>query len=328
MKVLVTGGAGYIGSHAVRELRDSGHDVTILDDLSAGHRAAVPAGVTLVEGDLGDADALSRALAGADAVLHFAGLLSVGQSVKDPASYYHVNVSKGLALLNAMRAHGVGRIVFSSTCAVYGVPVRVPMDEEHPKDPINPYGASKLTFERVLLDYSRAGWLRAVALRYFNAAGCHPDGSLGEHHDPEEHVIPLAIDAVLGRRPGLTIYGEDYETPDGTCIRDYIHVQELARAHVLALAAVDRNEACQAYNLGTGTGYSVRQVIDAVGRVAGQPVPAQVGPRRPGDPPQLVAAPAKAKQRLGFETTMGLDAIVDSAFRWRRDHPAGYGRRG
>jgi UDP-glucose 4-epimerase len=324
MKVLVTGGAGYIGSHAVRELRDSGHDVTILDDLSAGHRAAVPAGVTLVEGDLGDAAALRRALAGAEAVLHFAGLLSVGQSVKDPASYYHVNVCKGLALLNAMREQGVARIVFSSTCATYGMPVRVPMDEEHPKDPINPYGASKLTFERALLDYSRAGWLRSVALRYFNAAGCQRDGSLGEHHDPEEHVIPLAIDAALGRRPGLTIYGDDYETPDGTCIRDYIHVEDLARAHVLALAAVDRNEPCQAYNLGTGTGYSVRQVIDAVGRVAGKPVAAQVGPRRPGDPPQLVAAPAKAAEKLGFKTALGLDAIVESAYRWRVDHPQGY----
>ena len=324
MKVLVTGGAGYIGSHAVRALRDSGHEVTVLDNLSAGHRQAVPAGVTLVEGDLGDAGVLRRALAGTEAVLHFAGLLSVGQSVGDPASYYDVNVVKGLALLNAMREQGVTRIVFSSTCATYGVPVRVPMDEEHPKDPINPYGASKLTFERALLDYSRAGWLRAVALRYFNAAGCQPDGSLGEHHDPEEHIIPLAIDAALGRRAGLTIYGDDYPTPDGTCIRDYIHVQELARAHVLALSAVDRNEPCQAYNLGTGTGYSVRQVIDAVGRIAGGPVPAQVGPRRPGDPPELVANPAKALEKLGFKTALGLDAIVESAFAWRRDHPEGY----
>ena len=324
MKVLVTGGAGYIGSHAVRELRDSGHEVTVLDNLSAGHRQAVPAGVTPVEGDLGDAAVLRRALAGTEAVLHFAGLLSVGQSVGDPASYYDVNVVKGLALLNAMREQGIARIVFSSTCATYGVPVRVPMNEDHPKDPINPYGASKLTFERALLDYARAGWLRAVALRYFNAAGCQPDGSLGEHHDPEEHIIPLAIDAALGRRAGLTIYGDDYPTPDGTCIRDYIHVQELARAHVLALSAVDRNEPCQAYNLGTGTGYSVRQVIDAVGRIAGRPVPAQVGPRRPGDPPELVANPAKALEKLGFKTALGLDAIVESAFAWRRDHPEGY----
>jgi UDP-glucose-4-epimerase GalE len=204
------------------------------------------------------------------------------------------------------------------------VPKRVPIDEEHPKDPINPYGASKLAFERALLDYSRAGLLRSVSLRYFNAAGCHMDGSLGEHHDPEEHVIPLAIDAAMGQRPGLTIYGDDYETADGTCIRDYIHVQDLARAHVLALSAVDRHEPCQVYNLGTGTGYSVKQVIDTVGRVTGKAVPAKVGARRPGDPPQLVAAPAKARERLGFATTMGLDAIVESAFRWRREHPQGY----
>jgi len=324
LRVLVTGGAGYIGSHTVRALRDAGHEVTVLDDLSAGHRAAVPTDVRLVQGDLGDAGALALALEGAEAVLHFAGLLSVGQSVKDPASYYQVNVVKGLALLDAMNAKGVRRLVFSSTCAVYGVPVHVPIDEQHPKDPINPYGASKLTFERALLDYSRADLLRSVALRYFNAAGCQRDGSLGEHHDPEEHVIPLAIDAALGRRPGLTIYGDDYDTPDGTCIRDYIHVEDLARAHVLALGAVERNEPCQAYNLGTGTGNSVKQIVDTVGRIVGRPVPARIGPRRPGDPPQLVAAPAKARERLAFETSLGLDAIVESAFRWRVDHPQGY----
>lgn len=324
MRVAVTGGAGYIGSHAVRELRDSGHDVAVLDDLSAGHRAAVPEGVRLVVGDLGDPAALATFLEGADAVLHFAGLLSVGQSVSAPGKYYRWNVVKGLALLEAMHAAGVRRLVFSSTCAVYGVPERVPIDESHPKDPINPYGASKMAFERVLLDHARAGLLRAVALRYFNAAGCHPDGSLGESHDPEEHLIPLAIDAVLGRRPPLTILGDDYPTPDGTCIRDYIHVQDLARAHVLALTAVDSNEAYQFYNLGTGTGNSVRQVIDAAGRIAGKPVPATVGPRRPGDPPELVAAPAKARERLGFATTQGLDAIVETAYRWRVDHPQGY----
>jgi len=320
----VTGGAGYIGSHAVRALRDGGHEVAVLDDLSAGHRSALPDDVRLVHGDLGDADALERALAGVEAVLHFAGLLSVGQSVREPGAYYHANVVKGLALLGAMDARGVRRIVFSSTCAVYGVPVRVPMDEEHPKDPINPYGASKLAFERALLDYSRSGRLRAVALRYFNAAGCHADGSLGEDHSPEEHLIPLAVDAVLGRRAALTIHGDDYDTADGTCVRDYIHVQELAEAHVLALAAVDREEPFQAYNLGTGSGSSVKQVIDSVGRVAGQSVPATVGPRRPGDPPRLVAAPGRAQARLGFTARQGLDQIVESGFRWRRDHPRGY----
>ena len=282
----------------------------------------MPAGVTLVEGDLADTVALGRALEGADAVMHFAGLLSVGQSVKDPASYYHVNVAKGLTLLEAMGLSGVRRIVFSSTCAVQGA--RVPWTRTIPGSD-QPVGASKLTFERALLDFSRAGHLRAVALRYFNAAGCHPDGSLGEDHDPEEHLIPLAIDAVLGRRGALTIHGDDYATPDGTCVRDYIHVQELGRAHLLALSAVDSNEPFQAYNLGTGTGFSVKQVIDAVGRAAGQPVPARVGPRRAGDPPELVAAPARARDRLGFATAMGLDVIVDSAFRWRQNHPRGYG---
>ncbi len=324
MKVAVTGGAGYIGSHAVRELLDSGHEVVVLDDLSAGHRASVPPNVALVEGDLGDRAALARFLEGADAVLHFAGLLSVGQSVGAPGKYYQANVVKGLALLQAMQDAGVGRFVFSSTCAVYGVPERVPIDESHPKDPINPYGASKMAFERALLDHARAGQLRAVALRYFNAAGCHPDGSLGEDHDPEEHLIPLAIDAALERRPALTILGDDYDTPDGTCIRDYIHVQDLARAHVLALDAVDRHEPFQVYNLGSGSGHSVRQVIDEVGRVAGRAVPAQVGPRRPGDPPRLVAAPARAKERLGFQVSIGLSTIVESAFRWRQAHPQGY----
>jgi UDP-glucose 4-epimerase len=319
VRVAVTGGAGYIGSHAVRELRDAGHEVVVLDDLSAGHRSAVPDDVPLVEGDLGDRAALERLLDGAEAVMHFAGLLSVGQSVTAPGRYYEWNVVKGLALLDAMRSFGVARFVFSSTCAVYGVPVRVPIDETHPKDPINPYGASKMAFERILLDHARAGQLKAIALRYFNAAGCHPDGSLGESHDPEEHLVPLAIDAALGRRPALTILGDDYPTPDGTCIRDYIHVQDLARAHVLALEAVFRADAepYDFFNLGSGTGYSVRQVVDTVGRIVGTPVPATVGPRRPGDPPQLVAAPAKALQKLGFATKAGLDEIVETAYRWR-----------
>jgi len=332
VKVLVTGGAGYIGSHAVRELRDAGHEVAVLDDLSQGHRRSVPPPVPLVQGDLGDAASLSRALEGADAVIHFAGLLSVAGSVADPLSYYRTNVVKGVALLEAMQASGVRDIVFSSTCAVYGVPVRVPIDEEHPKDPINPYGATKLAFERALADVSRTGKLRAVALRYFNAAGCHPDGSLGEDHRPEEHVIPRAIDAAFGRAEAITVYGDDYDTPDGTCIRDYIHVQDLARAHVLALDVVKRTPAAggaaafQAFNLGTGAGRSVREVLQAVERTAGRPVPARVGPRRVGDPPRLVAAVERARRGLGFEARHAdLEGIVESAVRWRRDHPQGYG---
>jgi UDP-glucose-4-epimerase GalE len=225
-----------------------------------------------------------------------------------------------------MEAKRVRRIVFSSTCATYGNPVRVPMDEDHPQAPINPYGTTKRAFENALADHARAGRLRAVALRYFNAAGCHPDGSLGEHHDPEEHLIPRAIDAALGRTGELTIHGQDYDTPDGTCIRDYIHVQDLARAHVLALEAMDEGEPFAAYNLGTGTGASVREVVKTVERVSGRTVPARVGPRRPGDPPRLVASAERAARQLGFRPVHSkLDDIVATAFRWREAHPGGYG---
>jgi UDP-glucose-4-epimerase GalE len=322
VKVAVTGGAGYIGSHAVRELVRAGHAVTVLDDLSHGHRAAVDPAARLVEGDLGDARALEAALSGADAVVHFAGLLSVEDSVRDPASYYRTNVVKGLALLEAMTRSGVPRIVFSSTCATYGNPVRVPMDEEHPQRPINPYGATKLAFERALADHAQAGGPRAVALRYFNAAGCHPDGGLGEDHRPEIHLVPRAVAAALGTAPPLRVNGDDYDTPDGTCVRDYIHVQDLARAHVAALG--ESGQPFRAYNLGTGRGHSVRAVLDAVGRVVGRPVPSEAGPRRPGDPPALVAAPDRARRELGFAAQWtDLDAIVETAVRWARDHPGG-----
>jgi UDP-glucose-4-epimerase GalE len=285
--------------------------------------------VTFVEGDLGDAAALAEALAGADAVMHFAGLLSVAESVADPAPYYRTNVAKGLELLSAMRAGGVDRIIFSSTCATYGVPVRVPIDESHPQDPISPYGATKRAFERALMDHARAGNVRAVVLRYFNAAGCHPDGSLGEDHRPEEHLVPRAIDAALGRAPALTIFGDDYDTPDGTCIRDYVHVQDLARAHVLALDAIDHpitpETRYQAYNLGTETGHSVREVVSAVERAAGVAVPVRVGARRPGDPPRLVASAQLAGERLGWQPKLlGLEPIVETALRWRRANPRGY----
>jgi UDP-glucose 4-epimerase len=325
MKLLITGGAGYIGSHAVREFKDAGHQVVVLDDLSKGHRAAVPRDVTLVEGDLADKGTLRRALEGVSAVVHFAGVLSVGESVRKPSLYYQTNVVKGLALLDAMVASGISRIIFSSTCASYGMPVRIPMDETHPQDPINPYGASKRAFERALLDYSRAGLLRAVALRYFNAAGCHPDGSLGEDHEPEEHIIPLCIDAALGRRAPVTIFGDDYDTPDGTCIRDYIHVTDLARAHVLALDSIDGGDPYRFYNLGTETGSSVREVVAVTERVCGRPVPHSVGARRAGDPPRLVASAEKIRTELGWKPQYGaLEDIVDSALRWRRDHPQGW----
>jgi UDP-glucose-4-epimerase GalE len=278
----------------------------------------------LVVGDLGNVSALNEALAGVDAVVHFAGLISVAESVSEPGAYYHANVVKSLALLSAMESRGVKRIIFSSTCAVYGMPVRVPMDEGHPKEPINPYGATKRAFERALQDHAAVGRLEAVALRYFNAAGCHHDGTLGEHHSPEEHLIPRAIDAALGRGPVLTIHGENYETPDGTCIRDYIHVEDLAKAHVLALGFTTEG-GFDAFNLGTERGHSVREVIRSVERVVGLSVPVTVGPRRPGDPPRLVAASQKSRERLGFlPSYLELDAVVETAVRWRREHPEGY----
>ena len=326
MRVVVTGGAGYIGSHTVRELLDAGHEPVVFDDLSKGHRAAVPPDVRLVRGDLGDAEALDRALAGASAVIHLAGLLSVSESVTRPAIYWRTNVARALVLLDRIAANHVSGIVFSSTCATYGMPVRVPMDETHPQDPINPYGASKRAFERALFDYSQAGVLRAVVLRYFNAAGCHPDGSLGEDHRPEEHLIPLAVDAALERRPGLVIYGDDYDTPDGTCVRDYIHVQDLSRAHILAVEALASPQPFRVFNLGTETGHSVREVVATVERVAGRKVPCRVGPRRAGDPPRLVASAGRIRGELGFSLShAGLEGIVETAWRWRVNHPHGYG---
>lgn len=255
MKVAVTGGAGYIGSHATAELLRLGHQVTVIDDFSAGHQAAVHPSARLVRGDIGDVGAMTAALRGHDAVIHFAGLLSVGGSMKDPRSYFDTNLVKAMALLDAARVAEVGRVVFSSTCATYGVP-QGPLTEDHPKEPVNPYGASKRAFEQVLEAYARIGQLRAIALRYFNAAGASKDGSLGEDHAHEEHLIPLALDAAAGRRGPLTVFGDDYDTPDGTCLRDYIHVDDLARAHVLALDALERVETpFLPINLGTGRGH-------------------------------------------------------------------------
>ena len=325
MKVAVTGGAGYIGSHAAAELLSLGHEVTVIDDFSAGHEAAVPRAASLVRGDIGDVKAMTQALTGKDAVIHFAGLLSVGGSMKDPRSYFETNLVKGLALLDAAKAANVRRFIFSSTCATYGVP-QGPLTEDHPKEPVNPYGASKRAFEQVLEAYARIGQIRAVALRYFNAAGARRDGSLGEDHTHEEHLIPLALDAAAGRRSALTVFGDDYETEDGTCLRDYIHVDDLARAHALALEAVDRTEApFTPINLGTGRGPSVREVIRSVERVTGTKVPHSVGPRRAGDPPALVAVPTRSRTVLGFEPAItSIDEIVETAWKWRQVHPRGY----
>jgi UDP-glucose-4-epimerase GalE len=325
LKVAVTGGAGYIGSHAVAELLALGHEVTVIDDFSAGHESAVAKAARLVRGDIGDVDVMARTLQGHDAVIHFAGLLSVAGSMKDPRSYFDTNLVKGLRLLDAAKAAAVKRVIFSSTCATYGVP-QGPLNEDHPKEPVNPYGASKRAFEQALEAYARIGQIRAIALRYFNAAGARRDGSLGEHHAPEEHIIPLAIDAAAGRRGPLTVYGDDYATPDGTCLRDYIHVDDLARAHALALEAVDRTESpFTPINLGTGRGTSVREVISSVERVTGMKVPHSLGPRRAGDPPALVAVPGRARTVLGFEPALPtIDEIVETAWKWRKAHPRGY----
>lgn len=326
MRVLVTGGAGYIGSHTVAELLAQGHDVTVVDDLSAGHAESLPLSrCRFVHADI-SSRATEEALAEQDVVIHFAGLLSVAASMRDPHAYFQSNVVKGLALLDAMERASVRRIVFSSTCATYGLP-EGPLDESHSQKPVNTYGVSKLMFEQVLSAYGRIRRVHAIALRYFNAAGARMDGSLGEDHAGEEHLVPLAIDAALGRSNGLTIFGSDYDTPDGTCVRDYIHVDDLARAHV---AAAERIEAVAgptgfcAINLGTGVGSTVREVVREVEASLGKSVPHTIGPRRAGDPPSLVAVPRLAQERLGFSASATLRDIVRSAARWREAHPHGY----
>lgn len=323
--VLVTGGAGYIGSHAVKALRAAGHAVVVYDNLSAGHRAAVR-GLPLVEGDVRETARLEAALRqhGVSAVMHFAGLLSVEESVREPARYYDHNVRGGLSVLDAMRGAGVDRLVLSSTCAVYGNPVATPIGEDHPTEPINAYGSSKLAVERALRDYGRAYGLQSIALRYFNAAGADPDGDLGEDHDPEIHLIPRALDAARGGAP-LRVFGDDYPTPDGTCQRDYVHVADIADAHVRALDAPAPGGA-RVYNLGTGTPHSVRDVIRSVERVTGRRVPADPAPRRAGDPPVLFAAAGRIERDLDWRPAhTALDDIVATAWRWHERHPEGFG---
>jgi UDP-glucose-4-epimerase GalE len=332
--VLVTGGAGYVGSHGVKALAAAGYDVVVYDDLSAGHREAVervagafPARqVTLIQGDTLDRGAVLAALgaSGASAVMHFAARLLVGESVRAPIAYYRANVQGTLTVLDAMAEAGVTRFVFSSTAATFGEPERVPIDETHPQRPVNAYGETKLALERALPHVERATGIRNVVLRYFNASGADPDGLIGEDHRPEEHLIPLAVAAVRGAR-ALTIHGGDYDTPDGTCVRDYVHVSDLADAHVAALQRLENGGASAAYNLGNGDGMTVRQVVDTVGRVAGSPVPYDVGPRRPGDPARLVASNARARQELGWSPRFAcLEAIVQTAWRWHEQLPNGY----
>jgi UDP-glucose 4-epimerase len=325
MKVFVTGGAGYIGSHVVRLLLEAGHRVRVYDNLAEGHAAAVPE-ETLVRGDLMDAQTLVEALDdGFDCVMHFAAHCYVGESMINPEKYYATNVVAGLRLLTAMRRAGVRRIVFSSSAATYGEPEQIPITEEHPQNPINAYGQTKLDFEHALGFYAGAYGLGYASLRYFNAAGAAPDGAIGEDHDPETHLVPIVLQAALGQRKSVQIFGTDYPTRDGTCVRDYIHVCDLAQAHILAMERIEPGKGCW-YNLGNGNGYTVREVIDVARKVTGRKIPAEAGPRRPGDPPELVASSEKIARELGWKPQYpDLEIIIETAWRWHEAHPAGYG---
>jgi UDP-glucose-4-epimerase GalE len=322
MKVVVVGGAGYIGSHTARILRQHGHEVVVYDDLSTGFQSLAQ-GFPLVRASIADSEELSQALRGAGAVMHFAAHASVGESVQNPRKYFANNVQSGLALLNACLASDVRKFIFSSSCSVYGVPTVVPITENTALAPVSPYGVSKMFFERALEAYSDAYGLRFAALRYFNAAGADEGGEIGEMHDPETHLIPLALQAARGSGSPLQIFGEDYPTPDGTCVRDYIHVNDLAEAHVLALHHLDQSGKSLAVNLGTGTGHSVKEVIACVEKATGRAVPHSIAPRRPGDPPALVADPSLAQQLLRWKARYTLDHIVSTAWKWMQNQSVG-----
>ncbi len=325
MRLLVTGGAGYIGAVAARRLRAAGHAPIVLDDLSGGHREAV-AGLELVVGDFGDRALISDIVGSKkiDAVIHFAASALVGESVQEPAKYYRNNLERSLAMLDVLRERGVLRFVLSSTAAVYGEPVAIPIDEEHPTRPTNPYGETKLALERALRWYHAAYGFASVSLRYFNAAGASADGVLGEVHDPETHLIPNVFRAALASEP-VPVFGTDYATHDGTAVRDYIHVEDLADAHVRALEGLDRKAGAIVFNLGNGTGFSVLQVIAAARRVTGRPIPVRKAPRRPGDPETLVASSGRARLELGWAPRYrDLESILETAWRFARAHPRGH----
>jgi UDP-glucose 4-epimerase len=323
MRVLVVGGAGYIGSHMVKHLLDSDHKVVVADNFSTGHRAAL-LGCPLVELDIADAAALDALFAAQrfDVVFHFASFIQVGESVSEPGKYYANNLAATLTLLQAMVRTQIKHFIFSSTAAVYGDPTYVPIDEEHPKAAINPYGRSKWMVEQMLEDFDRAYGLKSVCLRYFNAAGADPDGQLGERHEPETHLIPLILQAASGRRPTITVFGRDYDTPDGTCIRDYIHVADLAQAHARAMDYLIEGGPSTAFNLGNGQGFSVQEVIDTACRVTDRAIAVSEAPRRAGDPPRLVADASRARNLLGWQPRFAaLEQIVAHAWAWEQKYP-------
>lgn len=318
MRVLVTGGSGYVGSHAVRELDAAGHDVVIYDNLSTGFRR-LSTGFKLIEGDICDTEKISQCLSGMDAVMHFAASAYVGESVVEPRKYFRNNVEHALTLLDAVLASSVRIFIFSSTCATYGVPRELPITEKCPQDPVNPYGASKLFFEHMLSAYAASHGLRYAALRYFNAAGAHASGKIGELHDPETHLIPLALKAVMGTKPPLTVFGKDLDTPDGTCVRDFVHVSDLGAAHVRALEYLASGGASIRLNLGTGSGTSILQLLAAIKKITGKEVPHHFAGARAGDPPILYADPTKAKDVLGWSAEADLEEIVSTAWHWEQE---------
>jgi UDP-glucose 4-epimerase len=316
LAVLVVGGAGYIGSHAAHVLQRRGYDVIIYDNLSTGHKELAE-GFELIVGDLSDSAKVAKVLERSDAVMHFAAYAYVGESVENPRKYFHNNVTAALALLNSVMESRVRKVIFSSTCAVYGNPVKVPITESNPRQPVNPYGATKLAFENALEAYSRAYGLRFMSFRYFNAAGADESGKIGENHSPETHLIPIILQAIQGKRAALEIFGDNYPTPDGTCIRDYIHVNDLAEAHVLGLEHLSKSDSA-AMNLGTGKGYSVHEVVAIAEKVTGHKVPTHIGPRRAGDPAELVADPSLAERLLNWKAKRSLEEIIASAWKWAK----------
>jgi len=326
MAILVTGGLGYVGCHAVKQLVDRGEQVYTLDNLIYGHKQAA-CGSTVIVGDIGDQTLLRQVFSAhkIDAVMHFAAFADVGESVADPEKYYLNNVSKSLAMLQVMLEFDVKMMIFSSSAATFGEPEIVPIPEDHPKNPTNPYGRSKLMLEHILKEYEQAYGLRSISLRYFNASGADPSGLIGEDHTPEHHLIPLIIDVALGKREKISVFGSDWPTPDGTCVRDYVHVGDLAQAHLLGLEALRNGKETTAYNLGNGNGYSVMEVVKMVEKVTGKPINAVMADRRPGDPAVLVASAAKIASELGWKPNHpDLETIVQTAWDWHRTHPNGY----